>query len=71
MGTAYNTNVVTDDLIGCWDAGNRRSYPTTGTVLTDLAGGVNGTLTNLILTPLRVDISSLMEQMGALTVVII
>ena len=46
MGTAYNTNVVTDGLRGCWDTGNRKSYPTTGTVLTDLAGGVNGTLTN-------------------------
>ena len=24
MGTAYNTNVVTDGLVACWDAGNRR-----------------------------------------------
>ena len=46
MGTAYNTNVVTDGLKGCWDAGNRRSYPTTGTTWTDLAGGVQGTLEN-------------------------
>ena len=43
---AGSNNIVTDGLRGCWDAGNRRSYPGTGTVLTDLAGGVNGTLTN-------------------------
>ena len=36
MGTAYNTNVVTDGLIACWDAANRRSYPGTGTTWTDL-----------------------------------
>ena len=46
MGTAYNTNVVTDGLVGCWDAGNRKSYPTTGTTWTDLAGAVQGTLEN-------------------------
>ena len=43
---AGSNNIVTDGLRGGWDAGNRRSYPGTGTVLTDLAGGVNGTLTN-------------------------
>tara|TARA_Y100001949_G_scaffold106076_1_gene89588 strand:+ start:180 stop:1580 length:1401 start_codon:yes stop_codon:yes gene_type:complete len=46
MGTVYNTNVVTDGLIACWDAGNRRSYPGTGTVWTDLVGGHDGTLEN-------------------------
>ena len=46
MGLVHHPNVVSDGLIGCWDAGNRRSYPGAGTVLTDLAGGVNGTLTN-------------------------
>ena len=46
MGTSYNTNIVTDGLVGCWDAGNRRSYPGAGATWTDLAGGNNGTLTN-------------------------
>ena len=46
MGTSYNTNVVTDVLVGCWDAGNRRSYPGAGTVWTDPVGGIKGTLEN-------------------------
>ena len=46
MGLVHHPNVVTDGLVGCWDAGNRRSYPGTGTTWTDLAGGSVGTLTN-------------------------
>ena len=46
MGTSYNTNVVSDGLIGYWDAANRRSYPGTGTTWTDLVGVNNGTLEN-------------------------
>jgi len=46
MGTVYNTNVVTDGLVSSWDAGNRKSYPGTGTTWTDLVSGANGTLTN-------------------------
>ena len=46
MGTSYNTNIVTDGLAACWDAGNRRSYPGAGTTWTDLAGGIKGTLEN-------------------------
>ena len=46
MGTAYNTNVVTDGLVACWDAGNRRSYPGAGTTWTDPVGGIKGTLEN-------------------------
>ena len=46
MGTSYNTNVVIDGLVGCWDAGNRRSYPGAGTVWTDPVGGIKGTLEN-------------------------
>jgi len=46
MGLVHHPNVVTDGLVGCWDAGNRRSYPGAGTTWTDLAGGNNGTLTN-------------------------
>ena len=47
MGLVHHPNVVTDGLIACWDAGNRRSYPGAGTVLTDLAGGQNGTMENM------------------------
>ena len=46
MGLVHHPNVVSDGLISCWDAGNRRSYPTTGTMWTDLVGGQNGTLVN-------------------------
>ena len=46
MGAVASTNIVTDGLIGCWDAGNRRSYPGTGTTLTDLAGSNSATLDN-------------------------
>ena len=46
MGITYNPRVVTDGLVLCLDAANKRSYPGTGTVWTDLAGGNNGTLTN-------------------------
>ena len=47
MGTTYNTNVVSDGLIACWDAANRKSYPGTGTTWTDLVNGNNGALTNM------------------------
>ena len=46
MGTSYNTNVVSDGLIGCWDAANKRSYPGAGTTWTDLAGSNSATLVN-------------------------
>ena len=46
MSVIYNTNVVTNGVVGCWDAGNRASYPGAGTAITDLAGSSNGTLTN-------------------------
>ena len=38
MGTAYNTNAVSDGLSSCWDAGNLRSYPGTGTTLANIVG---------------------------------
>jgi hypothetical protein len=39
--------IVTEGLVGHWDAGNPYSYPGTGTTWTDLSGnGFNGTLTN-------------------------
>lgn len=47
MGVVYNSNIVTDGLVLCLDAANRRSYPGAGTIWTDLSGnGNNGTLTN-------------------------
>ena len=45
MGVAYNSKIITDGLVLCLDAGNRKSYPTTGLTWTDLSGnGRNGTL---------------------------
>ena len=44
---AGSNNIVTDGLIACWDAGNRKSYPGTGTTWTDLVNGNNGILTNM------------------------
>ena len=38
MGTAYNTYAVSDGLSSCWDAGNLRSYPGTGTTLANIVG---------------------------------
>ena len=46
MGTTYNPAIVTDGLVFCVDAANKRSYPGTGTTWTDLKGGNAGTLTN-------------------------
>ena len=47
MGTTYNPAIVTDGLVLCLDAANKRSYPETGTTWTDLAGANSGTLTNM------------------------
>ena len=47
MGAVASTNIITDGLISCWDPANRRSYPGTGIVLTDLVGGNNAELTNM------------------------
>ena len=38
MGVAYNSKIVTDGLVLCLDAANRKSYPGTGTTWTDLSG---------------------------------
>jgi len=48
MGTTYNPAIVTDGLVFCVDAANKRSYPGTGTTWTDLVGGNNGTLINSV-----------------------
>ena len=47
MGIGYNPKIVTDGLVLCLDAANRKSYPGSGNTWTDLSGlGNNGTLTN-------------------------
>ena len=46
MGTSYNPSIITDGLVLCLDAANKRSYPGAGTVWTDLVGGNDGTLPN-------------------------
>lgn len=47
MGVTYNPKIVTDGLVLCLDAANKRSYPGTGTTWTDRStNGYTGTLTN-------------------------
>jgi len=47
MGVSRGSKIVTDGLVGCWDAASKRSYPGSGTTWTDLSGGGNnGTLVN-------------------------
>ena len=46
MGLTHSPRIVTDGLVFCVDPANARSYPGTGTTLTDLKGSNNGTLTN-------------------------
>ena len=48
MGTSYNPRIVTDGLVFCVDAANKRSYPGAGTTWTDLtANKNNGTFQNM------------------------
>ena len=46
MGLVHHPNVVTDGLLACWDAGNRRSYPGAGTTWTGLGGSNPAALIN-------------------------
>ena len=47
MGLAHSPRIITSGLVGCWDAGNTKSYSGSGTTWTDLSGnGLNGTLAN-------------------------
>jgi hypothetical protein len=41
MGVNYNTSIVTDGLVLCLDAANKRSYPGSGTTWFDLSGNGN------------------------------
>jgi hypothetical protein len=48
MALFHSPSIVTNGLVLCLDAGNRKSYPTTGTTWTDLSGNGNtGTLINM------------------------
>jgi len=47
MGTSYNPPIVTDGLVLCLDAANKRSYPGTGTTWSDLVGANDGTMNNM------------------------
>ena len=48
MGLSHSPRIVTDGLVLCLDAANKRSYPGAGTTWTDLtANKNNGTLTNM------------------------
>ena len=48
MGLSHSPRIVTDGLVLCLDAANKRSYPGAGTTWTDLtANKKTGTLTNM------------------------
>jgi hypothetical protein len=48
MTTNYNPRIVTDGLVLALDAGNPKSYPGSGTLITDLIGsGENGIMSNM------------------------
>jgi len=47
MALAHSPKIITDGLVLALDAGNTKSYPSSGTAWTDLSGnGNNGTLVN-------------------------
>lgn len=47
MSISYNSSIVTSNLIACFDPGNPRTYPGSGTAIRDASGnGYTGTLVN-------------------------
>ena len=47
MGLHHSPRIVTNGLLFCWDPGNTKSYPGSGTTITDLSGnGRHATLLN-------------------------
>ena len=47
MSISYNSSIVTSNLIACFDPGNPRTYPGSGTAIRDASGnGFTGTLVN-------------------------
>lgn len=47
MAMARGPKIVTDGLLFLFDAGNHKSYPGTGTTVTDLIGKVSATMNNI------------------------
>lgn len=47
MGLIHSPSIVTDGLVLCLDAANKRSYPGAGTTWSDLAGTNDGTMINM------------------------
>jgi hypothetical protein len=47
MACNSGPDIIEDGLVLCLDAGNKRSYPGSGTTWTDLAGANDGALTNM------------------------
>lgn len=41
MGLCHSPNIVTNGLVGYWDAGNVKSYPGSGAAFNDLSGNAN------------------------------
>jgi hypothetical protein len=48
MALAHSPSVVTAGLIACLDAGNTKSYPGSGTTITDLTGNAHGTINGTV-----------------------
>ena len=46
MGFYRGPNIVTDGLVFTYDAGSTRSYPGSGTTVSNIIGGLTGTLAN-------------------------
>jgi len=46
LGVSYNPKIITDGLVFCVDAANKRSYPGSGATWTELKNSSIGTLTN-------------------------
>jgi hypothetical protein len=46
MGVGYNPRIVTNGLVLCLDAGNTKSYPGSGSTITELIRGNNFSLVN-------------------------
>jgi hypothetical protein len=52
MSLSHSPRIVTNGLVLCLDAANRKSYPGTGTLWSDLSGnGYNGVLTDVTYLP--------------------
>jgi hypothetical protein len=50
MSAHYGPNIVTDGLLFLFDASNHKSYPGSGTSLTDIIGKLIGTMTGVTVT---------------------